>query len=235
MEVDGVERQAALGGQPARDRRIDAARQQQQRAARRADGQPTGRGLGAGEHERHAGADLDAQAQRGRVDVDGQAGVCLHAGTDAAGHVHRADGEALVGAARFDLERRDAVARDRGARGVDGGGFDGREIGRGFDLARDRQRHQPEHALQAGGGVVGLGLGQPHEQPAVRLRDARGRQVGERAPRVVREHALERAPVPALEEELAVSADNDAVHAAGGSTRLGTLKGSRPAPRDRSR
>ena len=35
MEVDGVERQPALGRQPAGDRRVDAAREQQQRAPRR--------------------------------------------------------------------------------------------------------------------------------------------------------------------------------------------------------
>ena len=116
VEVDGVQREAALGRQPARDGRVDAARQQQQRAARRADGQAAGRVVLAGEHVRDVGPDLDADPQRGRVHVDGQAGRGLDGRADVTVDVQRALREALVGAARFDLERRGAIARDGGAR-----------------------------------------------------------------------------------------------------------------------
>ena len=73
VEVDRVEREAALGGEPAGDGRVDAAREQEQAAARDAHGQAAGRGARAGVDEGAARGDLDADVQVGRVQVDGQA------------------------------------------------------------------------------------------------------------------------------------------------------------------
>ena len=215
MKIDGVQREAALGRQPARHGRIDAARQQQQGAAGRAHGQAAGRFVFAGEHVSDVGPDLDPDPQRGCVHVDGQPGRGLDGGAHVTIDVQRALREALVGAARFDLERRGSIARDDHARLLDRHCSDRLQIGVRIHLACHRQGHQAEDARQPRGGLVGVVFRQPHQQPTVGLLDAGARQIGQRGAHVVGEHALERAAVPALQEQLAVAAEDDALHGCG--------------------
>src|SRR3954469_21876226 len=74
MEVDGVVDDAALGGQPPGDRRVDAAREQQHRPPRGANGQPARPRADVAEHERHLAADLDADGEGRGGQIDGQTG-----------------------------------------------------------------------------------------------------------------------------------------------------------------
>ena len=111
VEVGGAEHAAALHHQPAGHRRVDAARQQQVGSPAGADGQAARSGDGLGEHERVLEADLDADGEIGVVDVHRQAGGDDDRAADVAAHVHRAHREALVGAARLDLEALRAAGR----------------------------------------------------------------------------------------------------------------------------
>src|SRR5262249_29422610 len=78
------------------------------------------------------------------------------------------------------------------------------------------QRHQAEHALQPGGGVVdGLRRHARHDA-AVRRVHPRARQPGQRGAHVVDQHALEALAVAALQEDLAVAAEEHAVPIHGG-------------------
>ena len=80
--------------------------------------------------------------------------------------------------------------------------------------ATDRDT-RPKTRVSARGGLVGVVFRQPHQQPTVGLLDAGARQIGQRGAHVVGEHALERAAVPALQEQLAVAAEDDALHGCG--------------------
>ena len=111
VEVGGAEGAAALQHQPAGDGRVDAAREQQLDAAGDADGQAAGPRHDLGEDEGVLEADLDADGERRRVHVDRQRQRADDGGADGARDLHRARREALVAAARLDLEGRARVLR----------------------------------------------------------------------------------------------------------------------------
>ena len=142
-------------------------------------------------------------------------------------------GKRLVGAVGVDAKRHGAgrrlarQARDRVARHLDGGVADRRLVG-GHD-ARERQRDEAEHAGDALGGLLGVGVADAHEDAAVRRLDARLGHARDGGLHVAHEHALEALAVAALEEQLAIAAQQDRlrIHVGGGVSTMSCARGER--------
>jgi len=146
------------------------------------------------------------------VQVDGQARGGGHAGPDLPRQLDRIQREALVGPARVDPEARRAPAGHPGAGLLDGRRPDGLDVG--GHGARDRERHQPEHPFEPPRGLVRVGGRQPHQHPPVGRLHSRAGDSPQGRTHVVDQHPLESLAVAALEEDLAVPAEEHALHLA---------------------
>ena len=127
------------------------------------------------------------------------------------------------------------------AASTDGGLADRLQLGVGGDPARDGERHQAEDALEAPGGVLDVVRADAHQHAAVRAAAPRRPRRSATAARMLStSDALEAPAVAALEEELAVAAEDDAPvlrgHGRASSTRArGAWRGERPRRRPRPR
>ena len=171
-------------------------------------GSPPGPAHDLGEHERLLVADLDADGERGRVHVDRQRQRADDGGADGARDLHRAHREALVAAARLDLEGRARVPARLGARQLDGGGGDRPRCRAATTRAADTLTMPKTRSSARTARRAPASPGHTTRRPCVRSTRAPG-SARQRAAHVVDERALEEAAVVALQEDLAPADEDD--------------------------